>query len=763
MSISQDVRYAFRTFHKAPGFSVVAILTLALGMGANTAIFSVVNAVLLRDLPYRDPGCLVLFTKPTVLEDFEAWKSQTRSLEAMAVYYKNTGFSRVTLTGGTEPESIQGAFVSADFFPLMGIAPRTGRAFGKDEEIRRERVVILSDGLSKKVSGTTLDIDGAPFRVIGVMPPTFQFPARHAQFWAPITTNRYWLERPVQDSLHTRGFYARWNVVARLKPDATVQQAEAELNPKANIVPLRVELGGNIRLALYVLLAAVSFVLLIACCNVANLLLARGAAREREMAIRSALGAARARLIAQMLTESATLSVISVCVGLLIANAGVRALVAYGPRDIPRLEETRLDERVFVFTLGISVLAAILFGLVPAWKISRHDPVRRTRGLLVVAEFALSMILLTVAGLLIRSFTAVQSVDPGFEPQHVLTVRIGLPAGASDVSRRALIDAAMERARTLPGVRAAGAIDGLFQLEASIPTASRNGPDSEGRVRATWKSISGDYLQAMGAVLSRGRYFSDQDRPGSPLVAIIDESMAQHYWPGEDAIGKRFRGFDARGHNDDWLTVIGVIRDMHSHGLERDTSPYVFQYGRQSGDVPSELAVRTAGDAGKLAAALRDAVRSLNRTAILSNVTTVEQQLSDQISPRRFQTWLLALFSLIALVLATIGIYAVMHYSVAQRTHEIGIRMALGAQMGDVAGIVLRQGLTLTLFGLGIGLAGALWLTRLLAAMLFSVTPTDPVTFTGVSLLLIAVSLVAISIPAWRAARVDPLEALRRE
>ena len=325
------------------------------------------------------------------------------------------------------------------------------------------------------------------------------------------------------------------------------------------------------------------------------------------------------------------------------------------------------------------------------------------------------------------------------------------------------MDSAMERARALPGVLAAGAIDGLFQLDTSIPAAGRSAPDSEGRVRATWKSITGDYLQSMGAVLLRGRYFSNLDGPESPLVAIIDETMARRYWPGEDAIGKRFRGYDARGHNDDWLTVIGVIRDMHSHGLERDPSPYVFQYYRQSGAIPSELAVRTAGDPVRLAAALRDAVRSLDAAAIISDVVTVEQQLSDQIAPRRFQTWLLALFSLIALVLATIGIYAVMHYSVAQRTHEIGIRMALGAQPRNVIQMVLRQGLTMTLCGLGLGLAGAMWLTRLLAAMLFSVTPTDPATLTGVSLLLIAASILAISIPAWRAARVDPLEALRQE
>src|SRR5215510_11029263 len=438
----QDLRYGARMLRRNPGFTTVAILSLALGIGANTAIFSVLYAVLLRPLPYHDPNQLVLiFSKsredqkePISLDDFAILKSQSRSFEAMSLFYKNTGFSRVNLTGAAEPEVVQGGFVSANFFPLMGISPPIGRLFTIEEETQRNCVVILSQGLWSRrfggapdVVGRRLQIDGVDFQVIGVLPATFQFPARETQFWAPITTNRYWLDRPARDNTHVRGFYARWNVVARLKPDVPLQQAQAEMNILAkrleqldpdlnkgqgvNALPLRVELNGNTRLALFILLAAVSFVLLIACGNVANLILARGTSREREMAIRTVLGAGRFRLIRQLFTESVMLSMLSGCLGLYLAGVGVPALIALAPPDIPRLEESGLDSMVLAFTLGISLLAACVCGLVPAWKTSRSDPSKslksgsrgssgtiafgHVRGLLVIAEFALSVILLT--------------------------------------------------------------------------------------------------------------------------------------------------------------------------------------------------------------------------------------------------------------------------------------------------------------------------------------------------------------------------------
>src|SRR5215510_5808962 len=578
----QDLRYGARMLAKNPGFTSVAILSLALGIGANTAIFSVLYAVLLRPLPYRDPNRLVLiFSKgledqrePILLDDFAVLKSQSQSFEAMSIFYKNTGISRVNLTGAAEPEVAQGGFVSADFFPLMGMAPQVGRLFTIEEETQQNRVVILSQGLWNRrfggapdVVGRTLQIDGVDFQVIGVMPATFQFPARETQFWAPITTNRYWLDRPAVDKIHVRGFYARWNVVARLKPDVPHQQAQAEMNILAkrleqinpdlnndkgvNALPLRVEIDGNTRLALFMLLAAVSFVLLIACGNVANLILARGTSREHEMAVRTALGAGRVRLIRQLFTESVMLAMLSGLLGLYLAAVGVPALIALAPPNIPRLEESRLDFMVLAFALGISMLAAIICGLGPAWKISQSDPCKslksggrgssgtiafgHVRGLLVITEFALSVILLTGAGLLIRSFLAIQAVGPGFEPEHAFTMRVAFPADTTATRRSAFLDSALERVRAIPGVGAVGAVDGLFQLGQvnNFGLRSVEGRAVEPREQwtaLTWKTISGEYLQAMGAPLLRGRFFSEEDGPNSPLVAIINDSMARLYW-----------------------------------------------------------------------------------------------------------------------------------------------------------------------------------------------------------------------------------------
>ena len=796
----QDLLYAARTLRGNPGFTAVAAVTLALGIGANTAIFSVVEAVLLRPLPYKDPSRLVLVADPTTYTDFQAWKSQARSFEDMAVYYRNIGRSRVTLTGSGEPEAVQGGFVSANFFPLMGVAPLIGRWLTSDEEIRRERVIVLSHGLwsgrfgaSPAAIGESLQIEGANWRVIGVMPSTFQFPASNVQFWAPVTANRNWGEVIPFDPNYSRYAYARWDAVARLKSGVTLDQAQVEMSTinarleqsspewyrarSINLVPLRINLSGNTRLAFYVLFGAVFFVLLIACTNVANLVLARGAAREREVAIRTALGASRGRLIRQLFTESAVLALFSVCLGLVLAVFGIRALVAFGPADIPRLDQAGLDAGVLSFALAVSLCAAILFGLAPAFRISRSNPNESlksgaTRNLLVVAEFALSVVLLTGAGLLVRSFLAVQSVDPGFQPEHVLTMRITLPAGTSPARRVALDDLALERIRSIPGVQAAGAINGLLTRNPSSSNPSGFGLRSvEGKAREPearwtpldWTTIRGDYIQAMGSQLLRGRFFSGLDGVGTSLVAIVDESMARRFWPGEDSIGKRFKGFDARGRNDEWLSVIGVVRDMRRNGLERRPTGHIYQWYKQSGDATPDLVVRTSGDPKSLAATLRQVVRNLDGTAILSPVTTLEQQLAEQLSPRRFQTGLLGLFSLIALVLASVGIYGVMHYSVTQRTHEIGIRMALGAQPGDVLRMVIRQGLTLALAGLAVGLAGAGWLTRILANLLYGVTPADPPTFLAVSFLLTGVAALASAIPAWRAAKVDPLLALRHD
>jgi putative ABC transport system permease protein len=813
-----DVRYGLRVLRKNPGFTSVAVLTLALGIGANTSIFSVIEGVLLRPLPYRDPGHLVLLSDARDTEiggflykDFESFKTQAQSFDDIAVYYRDSGFSRVRLASASDPEFVQGAFVSADFFSLLGNAPEFGRTFTPEEEMRQERVVVLSHGLwvrrfggSRDAIGKSLQIDGVNSQIIGVMPATFQFPERDQQFWAPITTNPHWGDSSLTTNLdprHNRYFYERWQAVGRLKPHVSLARAQEEsdailarinqADPDENrfsairLVPLRVNLNGSTRLALFVLFGAVSLVLLIACSNVANLVLAHAAGRAREIAVRSALGAGRGRLVRQLLTENTVLALLAGCLGLVFVPLGVRAFVVLAPAGIPRLEEARVDAGVLVFTLGVSLFCAMVFGLTPAWKISRSDPgeslksgsrgangsvgLTRMRGVLVAGEFALALVLLTGAGLLARSFLAAISVDPGFQPERLLAMNIS-PAVETPEGRNALYDAVLDRVRALAGVQSAGEVSGLFEFEKMNNNSLR---EIEGRAPEPkdqwtplrWVSVRGDFFQAVGVPLLRGRYFTTQDGPDSPLVAIIDESMARRFWPGEDPFGKRFKGQDPRGHNDDWITVIGIVRDMRRSGPERRPFPHVFEPHTQAiaGDSTGDLVVRTGGDPHAVAAELRNAVRALDSAAIISRVTTMEEQLSEQLSPRRFQTWLLGLFSLIALVLASVGIFGVIHYSVAQRTHEIGIRMALGAQPGNVLRMVVGQGLVLAMIGIAGGIGAALLLTRLLSSLLFEIEPTDPATFVAVAALLIVVALVASYIPARRAMRMDPMAALRYE
>ncbi|HXX22714.1 MAG TPA: ABC transporter permease [Terriglobia bacterium] len=815
-TLFQDVRYGLRMLARNPGFTAVAVLTLALGIGANTAIFSVVEAVLLRPLPYANPSRLELLVDAQdpkdgglLYKDFKACRSQSKTYEDLAVYYRDSGYSRVTLTAAAEPESVQGAFVSANFFPLMGVAPLIGRTFTPAEETRRDRVVMLSHGLwlrrfggSTDAIGKTLQIDGMNSQVIGVMPPTFQFPARDQQFWAPITTNRYWDDPALTTNIepqHTRYFYARWQVIGRLQPGATIQQAQAEMDtifaridrtdPDQNratgirVVPLRVNLSGNTFRAFAVLFSAVFFVLLIACSNVANMLLARAAARQGEMAVRTALGAAPTRLIRQLLTESGLLGLVAGSLGLLLAVYGIHILVATGPPDIPRLEQTRLDPAVLAFILGISLVAALICGLAPVWRILQthrdisfkvghdragHGGAMRTRSVLVVAQFALAVVLLTGAGLLIHSFLAVEAVHLGFQPQHVLTMRVTLPSHASNARRQALHEEVLRRVQELPGVESVGAISDLFELGSMSNLGLRaiDGRTPEPRQLWTpmiWKTVSGDFFQALGVRLLRGRYFSEQDGPGPPLVVIIDESMAHRYWPGGDPVGQRIKGLDSRGAHDDWVTVIGVVSDMRRNGLERQSIPHVFEWYRQAGDTPRDLVVHATGDPRALAASLRQVVRELDPSAILSAVTTLEEQLSEQLSPRRFETWLLSLFSFVAIVLAGVGMFGLMHYSVAQRTHEIGVRLALGAGRGDVLKMVIGQACKLALAGVGIGVVGAMELTRFLTSLLYGVRASDPLTFVAVPLILTLVALLASYVPARRATKVDPMVALRYE
>lgn len=814
-SLFQDIRYALRMVRKNPEFTTVAVLTLALGIGANTAIFSVIEAVILRPLPYEDPKRLVLLADSQdpqngalLFHDIEEFRLQSRCLANIAAYYRDSGFSTVNLTDGVEPESVQGAFVSSNLFDVMGVAPALGRAFTPEEEARRDRVVVLSYGLwmrrfggSPDAIGKVLQIDGANSQIVGVMPATFQFPARDQQLWAPLTVNRYWDDPALTTSIdpnHTRYFYERWQAIGRLSPTASVVQAQSEINavfrrsyvepgenrtPGITLIPLRTNIGGNTQRTLVTFLCAVSVLLLISCSNVANLMVARVTVREREMAVRSALGAGRGRLLRQLLTESIVLALFAGVVGLLLALVGVRALVAFTPADIPRLEQAGIDRGALAFTFVISILAAVIYGLFPAWKVSRNTPgeslragirsgtasLTRARAALVSAEFALAVVLLAGAGLLVRSFLAVEATDPGFTPERLLTMNIMLPSGTPE-SRNALYDAVLERVRSLPGVQAAGEVDTLFELGGvgNLGLSAIEGRPPEPKSEWTplsWSWVRGDYFQAMGVPLLKGRYFTPQDGPQSPLVAIVDENMARRYWPGQDPIGKRFKGQDPRGHNDEWISVIGVVRDMRRGGLERNPTPHVFEpYGQAlDGDRTGDLLVRTIRDPRPVASALRESVRALSNTAILSSVTTMDEQLSDQISPRRFQTWLLGLFSVLAMALAAVGMFGVMHYSVAQRTHEIGVRAALGAQPREVLRLVLVQAARLAFWGIAIGTGAALVLTRFMASLLFGIGPADPVTFIAIPMLLLVVALLASYVPARRAMRVDPMTALRYE
>jgi predicted permease len=817
-TLLQDIRYGLRVLRKSSGFTAVAVLTLALGIGATTSIFSVVEAVLLRPLPYKDPARIVLFTDPQssedggfLLKDFNRFRAQSKAFDDLAIFYRDSGLSRIVLTRGVEPQQVQGAFVSASFFSLMGVSPILGRVFGAQEENRHEPVVVLSYGFwinqfggSPDVLGKNLALNGRPFQIIGVMPEEFQLPARDQVLWLPITTNYSWDDPAVNvraDPLHSRFFFERWKVVGRLARDVRLQQAQTETNLIFNriaqsdpdpfrgqgieLLPLHVELSRNTRLALLVLLGAVCFVLFIACSNVANLTLAKGVGRSQEMAIRTALGARRGRLITQLLVESLLLALAAALVGLGLAEAAIRVFIVLAPPDIPRLEETSLDTWALIFTLGISTLSSILFGLVPALFVSKDavpnaaswgsrrsagSPfVRRARGLLTIAELSLAVVLLTGAGLMVRSFTAVESADPGFRPEHVLTLHMSAPQ-ASSSQLASLHASALEHLRALPSVESVGAINDLFEPSSPNILGLRaiEGRAVESRdlwVSLIWKTVSGDYFQAMGSPLLKGRYFTDADGPNSPLVAIIDESMARRYWPNSDPLGGRIKGQDPRGKNDDWVTIIGVVHDMRRSGLEHAPTAHVFEWYRQSGvDKAEDFVLRTTGDDPHgLESAMRSTLRQLDPTAILSSVSTLEGRLSEQLAPRRFQTSLLGCLSLIALALAGIGIFGLIHNSVAQRTHEIGIRMALGAEPGNIMSLILREGLRLTLVGVVTGLAASLALGRVVRSLLYETGPADPATLVFVSLALALVALGACYIPARRAMRVDPMVALRYE
>jgi len=793
-TILQDLRFGIRNMRANPFVTTVALLSLALAIGASTAIFSAIDAVLLRTLPYQDPDRIALFWMTNALnggranasvQNFNDMKARTRIFETLAMYREaDASFS---INGNSD--WIEFAWVYGDFFSLLGRSPIVGHVYHADSN--NPRKVVLSYRLwqsrfagSTDVIGRTVNVSGIDLQVIGVMPEDFAFPSKETQLWAPAEALPNWQLRR-QDRRSGFG-----TVVGRLRQGAPLDRARAEMQgiaaqlvaeyPQANedrggsvsMVPLAAQIHGKtVPFMLAILAGAVLLVLSIACANAANLLLARGAVRGREIALRVALGAGRGRIVRQLVTESIVLACLAGVLGVPLATWGVRALIALAPQGIPRLDEAHVDARVLAFSLGLSLATGVLFGLAPALRISRGiDSTRQTAGVesrglrraLVVAEIAIAVVLLTGAGLLIRSFAAVQAVDPGFQTSRVLTAILRFGNALPRDRRAALYREAMTRIGQSPGVSAAGGISAMFYIgddaKFGLRAVEGRAPESREKWTAmTWSTVSGDYFQALGVSLLRGRFFNDRDTRNTTPVVIVNESMARRYWPGEDPIGKGIKGFDPRGRNDEWVRVIGVVKDMRSRGLERAPMAQIYETQAQSLDETENLVVR----ADASAELLRSVVQSIDRTAVLTGVTTLHARLREQTAPRRFQTLLLSIFAAIALALASAGIFATMHYSVAQRTQEIGIRMALGACQSQVVRMVLRESLLLIGAGVGLGLGGSLALTRSIRTLLFEVGPGDPLTLSAVSLLLMGTGLLACYVPAHRATRVDPILALR--
>ncbi len=804
-TLLDDLRFGMRMLRKSPNFTLIAILTLALGIGANTAIFSAVNSVLLQPLPFRTPDRLAMLWNDnrrlglqedlTSYANFADWRNQSRTFEDLAAFSE----MGADVTGVKEPYEVFGWRVGSHLFSILGVGPAIGRTFtDREEELGHSQVAVLSDGFWRKrfgadpkAIGKTLLMDGDPFVIVGVMPPSFQFPDKRTEIWVPLSTSNAM-------KANRGGFWLR--VLGKMKQGATIEQARAEMAligknlerqyPNTNsgsgvrVVPMLSQVVGNLRTGLLVLFAAVGFVLLIACANVANLFLARGAGREREIAVRSALGAGRARLIRQLLTESFVLSAPAAAAGLLVAYWSLDALIALAPADMPRLSEIGIDGRVLWFTLGISLVSALFFGLAPALRISRSDlneslreggrslagGVRASfaRSSLLVAEVALSMVLLAGAGLMLRSLIHLRSLNPGFDASGVLTMELSAPYSKFSKGEQviALYERIRERLRALPLVRSSGLVTDIF-LGA---TPNSNGFTVEGkplpapgqRIEATSDSVSPGYFEALRVPLIAGRFFDERDQPGSAPVALINETMASRLWPNEDPIGKRFH-FGWGSTNVHWLTVAGVIGDMRRGGLDKLARLEAFEPISQRPRSDLKLVIRTGADPLKAAGVIQSELRGLEKDLVIQRVTTLDHEIGESLAQRRFQTLLLGLFSAIALLLASVGVYGVMYHSVAQRTHEFGVRVALGAARGDVLRLVLGQALALVGTGAAIGTLAALALTRLVASLLYGVGASDPVTFAVVFFILIGSAVLASYIPARRAMRVDPMVALRYE
>ncbi|MBO0857333.1 MAG: ABC transporter permease [Chloracidobacterium sp.] len=812
----QDLRYGARMLWKNPGFTLVAVITLGLGVGANTAIFSIVNGLLLNPLPYRNaerlaiiwthsPGANVALDWPSPGQ-FTVIKTENSVFEQLALAQG----SNVIITGDGEPERLGAVQASSAVFSLLGAQAAMGRVFTPEEDTPdKTPTVILSHGFWRRrfgadpnALGRTLTINGHGHVIVGVMPPDFSLDHEVMPTVGSVAHAEIFMPLPLSvDGMNNQGD-ENYNLLARLRPGATIAQAQSELNlavrrleqqfpdryPQSrrfsfSIRPLLEQAVGDIRLALYVLLGAVGCVLLIACVNVANLLLARAAAREKEMAIRTAIGAGRWRVGRQLLTESVLLSAVGGALGLLLAIWGLGLLRWLNPSDIPRLAAVGIDKRVLAFTATIAVLTGVLFGLAPALRGSQMNLSetlkeggrslaggghRLLRNLLVVTEIALSLVLLVCAGLLIRSFVRVQKVAPGFAPQNVISMRLALvgPAYSDEARRVSFYKQLWERMRRLPGVEAAGGVSELPLTGGigwgTITIEGYNASSGQSMIQADGRAASVGYFEAMKIPLIRGRFFAEQDTKESAKVVIVDENMARTYWPNADPVGKRLK-FGGPQSKAPWMTVVGVAGNVKHYALDADSRVALYTPHLQSGAGSLSVVARTTADPAGLAAAITLEARAIDPNLPIYDVKTMDQWLSESLARRRFAMLMLGLFAVVAMLLAAVGVYGVMSYSVAQREREIGVRVALGAQTRDVLRLVVKQGMSLAGIGVGIGLASAIGATRLMEGLLFGVRSTDLVTFAAIALLLAIVALLACLLPALRATKVDPLVALRSE
>ncbi len=801
-SLFKDVRYALRSLLRRPGFTAIAVITLALGIGANTAIFSVVHGVLLQPLPYPESERLVSLRQSNVTTspaqpdaqiapgNFLEWQRQNTSFSSLAAY-RTVSYN---LTGDGNPERLLAGRVSVGLFKLLGAQPLVGRDFVTEEDQPgREKVVIISEGLWQRrfggdgiVLGKSLKLDGEDYAIVGVMPADFRLPdQRERQLWTPIAF------KDNERTLH----YARYiDAIGRLKPDVSFDQANAEMaaiaarlaqeHPEANtgwtikVTPLLKFVVGDVERVLWVMFGAVALLLLIACANVANLLLARATTRQKEMAVRVALGAGRARIVRQLATESLLLALLGAAAAWPLASWGLKALLAAAPTDLPRIASVSLDNRALLFTLAVALLTAFIFGLAPALQVLKFDSnpalkdqrsrsVRQQRigNLLIASEVALALMLLIGGGLLLRTVWRLNHIDPGFDEQNALAVTVQLPekkyAAPEQVAR--FSEQLVQQVATLPGVEATG-VARILPIVHDLPT----GFYFEGRPReadkdlpqTNYSAVSPGYFKAMGIPLIAGRAFTEHDALQAPRVAIVSQTLAQRYFPNGDAIGKRI---NVNTGPESYREIVGIVGDVKQNGLTKETRPHTYEPFAQAPNQFMTLIVRSSTDPASLVPAIRGKVLALDSELPLQRTITLDRMIANSIRQQRFTSIVLSVFAGVALLLAAAGLYGVISYSVAQRTHELGIRVALGAQVKDVMQLVLRQGMTFVIAGEVVGLIGAFALTRLLGGLLFGVTPTDAATFIGVTAGLTFVALLACYIPARRATKVDPLVALRYE